>query len=182
MHATWLSACQPQPITPRDRAPSRARCRAATPLAAPVRSWPSRSASITATVSPGLKRLTTNVVPSPAAIDGERAVALAGGDQIARAGGAAGERQALDLRLEVTVRARGVDPRSPCVGIRLRRIPPVSSLAAATRELFGNPTAIPDGAPWTLGHPVASSLIWCVALLSIAVPLTVRRFRAKTTE
>lgn len=122
------------------------------------------------------------LVPSPAAIDGERAVALAGGDQIARAGGAAGERQALDLRLEVTVRARGVDPRSPCVGIRLRRIPPVSSLAAATRELFGNPTAIPDGAPWTLGHPVASSLIWCVALLSIAVPLTVRRFRAKTTE
>ena len=37
----------PQPITPRLDAPGRARCRAATPLAAPVRSWPSRSASIT---------------------------------------------------------------------------------------------------------------------------------------
>lgn len=58
---------------------------------------------------------------------------------------------------------------------------PVSSLAAATRTLFGNPTAIPDSAPWTLAHPVASSLAWCAALLAVAVPLTVRRFRAKTT-
>jgi ABC transporter DrrB family efflux protein len=58
---------------------------------------------------------------------------------------------------------------------------PVSSLAAATRELFGNPTALPAHAPWTLAHPVASSLAWCAALLAIAVPLTLRRFRAKTT-
>src|SRR5580765_1390920 len=47
--ATWLRACQPQPITPSEVAPSRARYFAATPLAAPVRSWPSLSASITAT-------------------------------------------------------------------------------------------------------------------------------------
>ena len=51
MHATCVSACQPQPITPRLDAPGRARCLAATPLAAPVRSCPSRSASITATSS-----------------------------------------------------------------------------------------------------------------------------------
>lgn len=58
---------------------------------------------------------------------------------------------------------------------------PVSSLAAATRGLFGNPTALSADAPWTLTHPVASSLVWCAVLLAIAVPLTVRRFRAKTT-
>jgi ABC-2 type transport system permease protein len=58
---------------------------------------------------------------------------------------------------------------------------PVSTLAAATRLLFGNPTALPADAPWTLTHPVASSLAWCAVLLAIAVPLTVRRFREKTT-
>ena len=42
------AACQPQPITPRLAAPSRARWRAATAEAAPVRSCPSLSASITA--------------------------------------------------------------------------------------------------------------------------------------
>jgi ABC-2 type transport system permease protein len=58
---------------------------------------------------------------------------------------------------------------------------PVTSLAAATRELFGNPTALPADPPWTLAHPVVSSLLWCAALLAVAVPLTLRRFRAKTT-
>jgi ABC-2 type transport system permease protein len=58
---------------------------------------------------------------------------------------------------------------------------PVSSLAAATRTLFGNPTALPADAPWTLAHPVASTLAWCAVLLAVAVPLTLRRFWAKTT-
>jgi ABC-2 type transport system permease protein len=57
---------------------------------------------------------------------------------------------------------------------------PVSSLALATRTLFGNPTAPPTDPPWTLAHPVASSLAWCAALLAVVVPLTVLRFRAKT--
>jgi ABC-2 type transport system permease protein len=57
---------------------------------------------------------------------------------------------------------------------------PVSSLAAATRDLFGNPTALPESAAWPLTHPVVSSLAWCAALLAVAVPLTLRRFRAKT--
>jgi ABC transporter DrrB family efflux protein len=58
---------------------------------------------------------------------------------------------------------------------------PVSALAAATRDLFGNPGAVPADVPWPLAHPVAGSLAWCAVLLAIAVPLTVRRFRAKTT-
>jgi ABC transporter DrrB family efflux protein len=59
---------------------------------------------------------------------------------------------------------------------------PVSSLAVATRELFGNPTALPADVPWPLAHPVASSLAWCAALLAVAAPLTVSRFRAKTMD
>ena len=57
---------------------------------------------------------------------------------------------------------------------------PVSSLAAGIRTLFGNPTAIPTDAPWPLQHPVASSLIWCVLLLSVTVPLAIAAYRRRT--
>ena len=50
-----MRACVPQPITPSVRASRRARYFAATALAAPVRSWPSASASITAFVSAALE-------------------------------------------------------------------------------------------------------------------------------
>lgn len=58
---------------------------------------------------------------------------------------------------------------------------PVSAMVAATRTLFGNPTGLPADVAWPLQHPVVASLIWCVALLALAVPLTIRRFRARTT-
>ena len=50
--ASWDSACQPAPIRPRLFASGRARCFAATPLAAPVRTCPSRSAAISAVSEP----------------------------------------------------------------------------------------------------------------------------------
>jgi ABC transporter DrrB family efflux protein len=59
---------------------------------------------------------------------------------------------------------------------------PISAVVAAVRTLFGNPTATPDGAAWPLQHPVTAAVAWCVALLAIAVPLTIRRFRARTTD
>jgi ABC-2 type transport system permease protein len=59
---------------------------------------------------------------------------------------------------------------------------PISALVAATRTLFGNPTATPADAPWPLQHPVTASLLWCVALLAIAVPLCIARFQARTTD
>jgi len=59
---------------------------------------------------------------------------------------------------------------------------PVSALAAATRELFGNPTATPADPAWPLAHPIAASLIWCAGLIAIAAPLTVRAFRKRTTD
>ncbi len=63
----------------------------------------------------------------------------------------------------------------------IAEINPVSSLAAATRDLFGNPSGLPDDPAWTLAHPVLSSLMWCIALLAVAVPVTMRRFQARTT-
>jgi ABC-2 type transport system permease protein len=59
---------------------------------------------------------------------------------------------------------------------------PVSAVIAAVRTLFGNPTATPADAAWPLQHPVVAAVAWCVAILAIAVPLTVWRFRARTTD
>ena len=64
--ASCDSACQPAPNRPRLAAPGRARCFAATPVAAPVRTCPSRSAAMSAVSEPSTrsKRQTTNVEPS----------------------------------------------------------------------------------------------------------------------
>jgi ABC transporter DrrB family efflux protein len=58
---------------------------------------------------------------------------------------------------------------------------PVSALAGATRTLFGNPTAIPADAAWPLAHPVVAAVAWCGVLLAIAVPVTLRIYRRRTT-
>ncbi len=57
---------------------------------------------------------------------------------------------------------------------------PVSALAAAVRALFGNPTALPSAAAWPLQHPVLSALGWCLLILVLVVPLTIRRYRVRT--
>ena len=58
---------------------------------------------------------------------------------------------------------------------------PVSAFAAAVRTSFGNPTATPADAAWPLGHPVLASVLWCGALLVLVVPLTIARYRRRTT-
>ena len=58
---------------------------------------------------------------------------------------------------------------------------PISSLAAAGRGQFGNPTAIPHDPAWPLTHPVIYSLAWSAAILAVCVPLTIRRFRTRTS-
>jgi ABC-2 type transport system permease protein len=52
---------------------------------------------------------------------------------------------------------------------------PVSALAAALRQLFGNPTA-PANGTWPLEHPVIASAGWLVLLLAIFVPLCSARY------
>jgi ABC-2 type transport system permease protein len=58
---------------------------------------------------------------------------------------------------------------------------PVSILAAAVRTLFGNPTALPANPPWPLEHPVISSIAWCAVILAVVVPLTLWRYRSRTS-
>jgi ABC-2 type transport system permease protein len=58
---------------------------------------------------------------------------------------------------------------------------PVSTFAAAVRALFGNPTAVPHAAPWPLLHPELAALLWCLALLALAVPATLLAFRRRTS-
>jgi ABC-2 type transport system permease protein len=57
---------------------------------------------------------------------------------------------------------------------------PISALSAAVRMLFGNPTATPLDAPWPLLHPITVSVVWCVGLIVLTVPATIRLFRRRT--
>lgn len=59
---------------------------------------------------------------------------------------------------------------------------PISVFSAAVRVLFGNPTAIARGVSWPLDHPGLVSILWCIALLSAAIPGTLWAFRQRTTD
>jgi ABC-2 type transport system permease protein len=53
---------------------------------------------------------------------------------------------------------------------------PLTTLATATRQLFGSPTGpIPD--VWPLQHPVLGSLAWAAVLMAVFVPLSLRRYQ-----
>ncbi|WP_327237312.1 ABC transporter permease [Streptomyces sp. NBC_01317] len=52
---------------------------------------------------------------------------------------------------------------------------PISAIAGAVRDLFGNAAPNADAA-WPTAHPLAGSLLWSLALLAVFVPLTVRRY------
>jgi ABC-2 type transport system permease protein len=55
---------------------------------------------------------------------------------------------------------------------------PVSALAQATRDLFGNSSPVVDGSTaWSLEHPIATTLIWVVIILAVFVPLALRQYR-----
>jgi ABC-2 type transport system permease protein len=52
---------------------------------------------------------------------------------------------------------------------------PVSALATALRELFGNPVPPTNGA-WPLEHPVTACIGWIAVLLAVFVPLCAARY------
>jgi len=58
---------------------------------------------------------------------------------------------------------------------------PISCWAAGVRSLFGNPTATPVHAAWPLSHPVAGSVLWCLALIALVAPTTLWAYRRRTT-
>ena len=54
---------------------------------------------------------------------------------------------------------------------------PVSSVAQAARELFGNTGSEVVGGAWSLEHPVLYTLLWVGIILAVFVPLCVRRYQ-----
>jgi ABC-2 type transport system permease protein len=54
---------------------------------------------------------------------------------------------------------------------------PVSAVAQAVREAFGNTGTLPEPDVWSLAHPVVYSLIWVGIILAIFIPLSVRQYR-----
>ena len=60
---------------------------------------------------------------------------------------------------------------------------PVSSLANALRDLFGNPnTAAAAGDPWPLQHPVAYTLLCSAAIIVVCAPLAINRYQRSMTD
>jgi ABC transporter DrrB family efflux protein len=59
---------------------------------------------------------------------------------------------------------------------------PVSSLAQATRELWGNAPAAPVGAAWPLQHAILMSVVWAVVLTAVFAPLAVVAFRRRSRD
>ena len=60
---------------------------------------------------------------------------------------------------------------------------PISSLAAAVRDAVRQPDGDPAGdVAWPLAHPVLYGLLWCAAILAVAIPLTIRGYRARTSD
>ncbi|MFF9349767.1 ABC transporter permease [Streptomyces sp. NPDC014734] len=51
---------------------------------------------------------------------------------------------------------------------------PISAMASASRDLFGNASPSADAA-WPVAHPVAGTIAWSLLLLAVFVPLAVRR-------
>jgi ABC-2 type transport system permease protein len=54
---------------------------------------------------------------------------------------------------------------------------PVSSVAQAAREAFGNTGSLPEPQVWSLRNPVLYTLIWVAIILMVFVPLSVRQYK-----
>ena len=58
---------------------------------------------------------------------------------------------------------------------------PVSAVASACRELFGNPNPATSIDAWPMQHPVAAALGWSAVLLLVFAPLASVLYRRRTT-
>ncbi|HEX9824253.1 MAG TPA: ABC transporter permease [Actinomycetota bacterium] len=54
---------------------------------------------------------------------------------------------------------------------------PVSAVAQAVREAFGNTGGLPEPTVWSLANPILYTLIWVGIILAIFVPLSVRQYK-----
>ena len=58
---------------------------------------------------------------------------------------------------------------------------PVSAVASACRDLFGNPNPSMLVRAWPMQHPIEASLLWSLVLLVIFAPLASFLYRRRTT-
>jgi ABC-2 type transport system permease protein len=54
---------------------------------------------------------------------------------------------------------------------------PVSAVAQAVREAFGNTGSLPEPTVWPLANPVLYTLIWVAVILAVFIPLSVRQYK-----
>ena len=59
---------------------------------------------------------------------------------------------------------------------------PVSAVASACRELWGNPNPSASIHAWPMQHPVEASVLWSLLILAICVPLAARLYRRRTSD
>ena len=59
---------------------------------------------------------------------------------------------------------------------------PISVMVAAVRQLFGNPLSPIVKHTWPLEHPVGAAFLYCIVLLAVAVPASLRRYRVRTND
>jgi len=59
---------------------------------------------------------------------------------------------------------------------------PVSAVAAAVRELWGNPNPSSTIHEWPMQHPVAAALIWSLVILGVCSVVATRLFQRRTSE
>jgi ABC transporter DrrB family efflux protein len=59
---------------------------------------------------------------------------------------------------------------------------PVSSLAQAMRELWGNGPAAPESAQLPLHHPVLATIIWSLLLTAVFAPVALRAYARRTAD
>jgi ABC-2 type transport system permease protein len=59
---------------------------------------------------------------------------------------------------------------------------PVSSVAQAAREAFGNTGNIPSPDVWSLNNPVVYTIIWVAIILAVFIPLSVRQYNKSATR
>lgn len=59
---------------------------------------------------------------------------------------------------------------------------PVSAVAQAARDLFGNNKDVPVPDVWALQNPEVYTLLWVAVILAIFVPLSVRQFKKTTSR
>jgi ABC-2 type transport system permease protein len=57
---------------------------------------------------------------------------------------------------------------------------PVSAVAQAVREAFGNTGSLPTPDVWSMRNPIIYSLVWIAIILAVFVPLSVREYQKAT--